>query len=168
MSVEIAHRLASTAPLAIDLAEVAELAEAVLASEGVDGPCELSLSVVDDEEMAALNAELRGVDAPTDVLSVELERPGEGPRGEGEPCLLGDLILDPPLIERQAEGFGVSAADETRLLVIHGLLHLLGYDHEEDAEARAMGERQARLTTRATDGRIGAVSLAPHGEGERP
>ncbi len=162
---ELVHRNASNAPLAIDLEEVRRLAEAVLSEEGVSRACELSLSVVADDEMAELNAELRGVRSPTDVLSVELERPDEDPQSH-EACLLGDLVLDPAFIARQAKEFETSAPDETRLLVIHGLLHLLGYDHELPEDAARMRAVQERLVREATQGRVAPFALASH-EGER-
>ncbi len=166
MRVELAYREASATPLAVGEGEVARLAELVLAGEGVERPCELSLLVVDDDEMAALNAELRGVDAPTDVISVELERPDEDPLSS-EPCLLGDLVLDPALIARQAEEFRTTPADETRLLVVHGILHLLGYDHEDPEDRARMEAIQGPLVETATEGRIKPFALASHGEGER-
>ncbi len=164
MSVGLVHREANLVPLAIGLDEVARLADAVLAAEGVERACEVSLSVVDDDEMAAMNEELRGIAAPTDVLSVELERPDEAPGDADEPCLLGDLVLDPAYIERQAREFATSPEDETRLLVIHGMLHLLGYDHETPEDRMRMEAVQERLVRDATEGRVAPFELASHGE----
>lgn len=166
MSIALHTRRESERPLAIPEAEVASLVEAVLAAEGFDLPVELSLTVADEREMQALNLELRGVDAPTDVLSVELERPDDPDLAPGEPCMLGDLVLCPAVIERQAADFATTPADETRLLVIHGTLHLLGYDHEDEAAAMAMETVQAPLVAKATEGRVQRVALGPHEAGE--
>ncbi len=164
---ELVYREASKAPLAVDAREVKGLAEMVLAEEGIDRPCELSLSVVDDAEMAELNSELRGVDAPTDVLSIELERPDEDPQAT-HPCMLGDLVLDPAFIARQAKDFETTPADETRLLVIHGMLHLLGYDHGDPGDSARMGAVQQRLVERATEGRVEPFTLDAHTGEPRP
>ena len=83
----------------------------------------------DDERIRGLNREFRGKDRPTDVLSF--------PGGDGEH--LGDIAISAPMARRQALAGGRSAAEETRTLLIHGFLHLLGYDHEtDDGEMEAM------------------------------
>ena len=104
------------------------LAERTLAAEGQAGT-ELSLSFVDPEEMAALHERYMGERGPTDVLSFPL----------GEDSLLGDVVVCP----RVAAGNNPDRDAELRLLLVHGVLHLLGYDHEEDGERAVMWARQA-------------------------
>jgi probable rRNA maturation factor len=117
---------------AVDTAGLAEVARRVLVGEGVTAG-ELSLSFVAPEEMAGLHARYLGEDGPTDVLSFPL----------GEDGLLGDVVVCP------AEARRNNPADpeaELRLLVAHGVLHLLGYDHEEEAQRREMWSRQERYS----------------------
>lgn len=146
--------------------EVLRLCELVLGEEGVSRDCYVSVSVVDDERMRELNAEWRGQDRPTDVLSLECERPDDPDLAVGEPCELGDIVLAPAYIARQAVQYGTTAADETRLLLIHGLLHLLGYDHLQDDEAEFMERREDELLAmHGTDHDLSGVVLTRH-EGE--
>lgn len=146
--------------------DLVSLCDLVLGEEGVTRPCYLSVSVVGDEEMRSINLRWRETDAVTDVVSLECERPDDPDLAEDEPCELGDIVLAPAYIARQAEAFGTTAADETRLLFVHGLLHLLGYDHLEDAEAEAMEAREDELLALAkTDAPIGRVVLTRHREG---
>lgn len=139
----------------------------VLLEEGVERPCSVSVSMVTDEHMQALNRTWRDQDKPTDVLSLECERPDDPDLAPGEPCELGDIVLAPACIERQARGFGTTYADEFRLLLVHGLLHLLGYDHLDDAEAELMEAREDALVAKiGTDASIDPVTLTRHREGE--
>jgi probable rRNA maturation factor len=143
------------------------ICEMVLAEEGATRPCYLSLSIVDDEEIRSYNAEWRGIDAVTDVISLECERPDDPDLAPGEPCELGDIVLAPAYIANQAQGFGTTPADETRLLLIHGLLHLLGYDHLDDEEAQEMEAREDELLDLVrTDAPISHVTLTRHREGD--
>jgi len=105
--------------------------------------------LVDTEYMAELNHRWMGGDGPTDVLAFPMDEgsidhgPGEPPGGE--PTLLGDIVLAPGVAAKQAAGAGHSAAEELHLLTVHGVLHLLGYDHAEPEEEREMFGLQARL-----------------------
>ena len=151
----------------IDLRELEADVALVLAEEGVTRPCSVSVSVVTDGRMRTLNRAWRGQDRPTDVLSLECERPDDPDLAPGEPCELGDVVLAPAYIERQARGFGTTHADEFRLLLVHGLLHLLGYDHLDDAEAAIMEAHEDALVARiATDAPVDPVTLTRHREGE--
>ena len=128
---------------ALDVDELTEAIRLVLREEGVTRPCAVSLSVVTDERMHEMNRTWRGVDRATDVLSLECERPDDADLAPGEPCELGDIVIAPAYIARQAAGFATTPADETRLLVVHATLHLLGYDHETGEEdEREMFDRQ--------------------------
>lgn len=125
--------------------EVCAIADYVMSAEGVERDVEISLSYVDEEEMHELNLEWRGIDRTTDVLSFECDSAFDDDIPEGEPVELGDIILAPEVISAQAPSFGNDPADECRLMLVHGLLHLLGYDHIEDDEAEVMEAREDEL-----------------------
>jgi len=102
-----------------------------------EAACELSIALVDDREIASLNHAYRGKDRPTDVLSFA-QREGE----DVAPGLLGDVVISFDTAARQARRRGARVEDELRHLLVHGLLHLLGYDHERSpADARRMFRR---------------------------
>lgn len=103
---------------------------------------ELSVSLVDDPTIEALNAEHRGIRRPTDVLSFSL---AEGPHSARRGNLLGDVVVSLDTAGRQARRGRRSLEDEVSKLVIHGTLHLLGHDHQADDEARAMRREERRL-----------------------
>lgn len=145
--------------------ELIRVWEQVLADRGVERDCRLSVTLLADEAMAELNGEWRGVAAPTDVISIECEGPWDDDLAEGEPCILGDIFLAPDHIARQARAMGTTAADETCLLAVHGMLHLLGYDHDEEADAEVMGPIEDALVARLTDGRVDHVVLTRHRDG---
>lgn len=117
---------------------------AALAAEDIDWDgCEVAVLFTDDGSMAAINAEWRGKDRPTNVLS--FPAPGDMPIPDGERRLLGDLVLAHGVIRREAEEQGKSLRDHTAHLIVHGTLHLLGYDHENDAEAEEMEALEASI-----------------------
>jgi probable rRNA maturation factor len=120
----------------VDGEGLAALARETLMGEHV-GPCELSLSFVDEEEMRELHRRYAGEEGPTDVLSFPLGEMHEGVR------LLGDVVIAPSVAARNNPA---DAAAELRLLTVHGVLHVLGHDHEDvDARAR-MWELQERYS----------------------
>ena len=125
--------------------EVCAIAAHVLAAEGVERDVEISLSYVDEDEMHDLNRQWRDIDRTTDVLSFECDSAFDEDVPLDEVLELGDIILAPEVIVRQAPGFGNDPADECRLMLVHGLLHLLGYDHIEDDEAEEMEAREDAL-----------------------
>jgi probable rRNA maturation factor len=132
-----------------DLDDLARLAELALAEEGLFDGFEVSITLVDEAEMARLNRRYMGGDGPTDVLAFPVEElhPGRlpDPGPEGPPLLLGDVVIAPDYVERQAAELGVRFSDELRLMLVHGLLHLLGYDHATELEARVMEEHERRI-----------------------
>ena len=149
------------APITED--EMTQICETVLTQEGVERPCFLSLSVVDDETIKEQNLDWRGIDAATDVISLECERPDDPDLAPGEPCELGDILLAPNFITQQAGRYATTVADEFRLLLIHGLLHLLGYDHLDDNEAEVMEAREDELLRLvSTEQPISHVTLTRH------
>lgn len=118
-----------------------EAAAATLRALGVD-QAEMTVVVTDEAQIQALNRDYRGVDRPTDVLSFPA---GEEPDADLPPELaaelgryLGDVVIAYPYAARQAARFGHAVEDELRLLVVHGTLHLLGYDHATAEEQAAM------------------------------
>ncbi len=103
---------------------------------------ELSVALVDDARIATLNETWRGKPGPTDVLAFA-QREGEGPIAPG---LLGDVVIAVPTAARQAAEHDHPLEDELRALLVHGILHLLGYDHERsEDEARRMFARQREV-----------------------
>lgn len=120
---------------------LAAAAEATLAYEGAAG--DITISVVDDAAIHAMNREYRGVDRPTDVLSF--------PAAEGEAfpvipdAFLGDIAISLPRAEAQAEEYGHSLLRELSFLAVHGTLHLLGYDHMTDEDRARMFARQNEI-----------------------
>lgn len=116
-------------------------AQRVLRAAGHAGS-ELSLSLVDDEQMADLNRRYRGIDRPTDVLSFSLV---EGPAAEHRGRLLGDVVIGIETARRQARDAHRGLDHEVARLLIHGVLHLLGHAHAEPAEAKAMRAEERRI-----------------------
>jgi probable rRNA maturation factor len=111
------------------------------------GAAELSVALVSDAVIHELNRTWRGKDRPTDVLAFA-QREGPGPAPDG---LLGDVVISVDTARRQAAAFGHPVAVEADRLLVHGLLHLLGYDHERSpAEARRM-QRKERALRRALE-----------------
>lgn len=132
-----------------DALDVEELARQVLAAEDVPASAEASITFVDNERIHGLNREFRGVDRPTDVLSFECDGFDDDfddlPDDAEAPFQLGDVIVAVDVAEAQAPEYAMELPDELSLLVTHGLLHLCGYDHLEEAEAQAMERREQEL-----------------------
>ncbi len=124
----------------VDARAVKRVAAQLLAAVG-RRDASLSISFVGDEEIARINAEHRGKDRPTDVLSFPLE---PDPTMPGEE-LLGDVVISVPTALRQAAGYDAPLQREVERLLIHGLLHVLGHDHEEADERDAMIAEERRL-----------------------
>jgi probable rRNA maturation factor len=121
-----------------------DTAEAALAACGPSGrPAELSLLLADDEAVRRLNREWRGRDKPTNVLSFPAA--GDEPGPPGAPLLLGDVALAFETVRAEAAAQGKDLAAHFRHLLVHGILHLLGHDHEEEDEAEAMERLERRI-----------------------
>ncbi len=125
--------------------EMEQAVACMLKAEGADplSDVEVSISFVRSAEMRSLNASWRGIDAPTDVLSFECD--GLDGAGEQDPLELGDVILCPEVIAAQAADFGNSPVEECRLMLVHGLLHLVGYDHMNEDDAAEMEGRELAI-----------------------
>jgi probable rRNA maturation factor len=136
----------------VDVRELSRLARFVMDRMRVHPQAELCIKLVDEQTMAELNEQWMGKSGPTDVLAFPLDelRPGLVDE-EPEEGVLGDLAICPTVASRQAEEArakgqqGYSTDDEIDLLTVHGILHLLGYDHAEPEEHREMFGLQARL-----------------------
>lgn len=116
---------------------------AALAGAGAElGAAEVSLLLSDDAEVHALNRRWRGKDSPTNVLSFPGGEDGKAP---GAPVMLGDVVLALETVAREAEAQGKPLLDHVRHLIVHGVLHLLGHDHERAREAARMEALERRI-----------------------
>lgn len=131
-------------PEPLDLTAFERLAQFVLDREEAPELVELSVAIVDIAEMTELNEQYRGKEGPTDVLSFGCDDPC-AVVAEGEPVTLGDVVIAPEIAEAQAAEYGHTVEEELNLLLVHGVLHLMGYDHEEDSDAEVMQERERAL-----------------------
>jgi probable rRNA maturation factor len=110
------------------------------------GAAELSIALTDDDEIHELNRVFRRRDQPTDVLAFAMrEGPACGDRLDDKHEVLGDVVISVPTARRQAARRGRKLEQEVRVLLAHGLLHLVGYDHETEKEARRMGVKTRAL-----------------------
>ncbi|KAF1084076.1 Endoribonuclease YbeY [Sporotomaculum syntrophicum] len=122
--------------------------EKALGEHDIPENAEVSLVFVDDAYMSLLNQQYRGIDGPTDVLSFAMQ---EGPDMPGfeEEQLLGDVVVSMETAQRQAEEYGHSFNREVAYLTVHGVLHLLGYDHQTLTDKQKMREQEENILTRA-------------------
>lgn len=143
--------------------------EAALDELGCPYEAEVSLTVTTDDEIRVINREQRGIDAPTDVLSFPMtgyERPGDFAFLENEQVdcfhpdsgelMLGDIVISADRVYAQAEEYGHSLLREYAFLITHSILHLVGFDHMEPADADLMEQKQRQILeklriTRGTD-----------------
>jgi probable rRNA maturation factor len=132
----------------LDLPALARLSRFVMDRMRVHPQAELCIKAVDEDTIAELNRRWMEKEGPTDVLAFPMDelRPGLV-NEEPEEGVLGDLVLCPMVAQRQGETAGHGTAAELELLTVHGILHLLGYDHAEPEEHRVMFGLQADLLT---------------------
>jgi probable rRNA maturation factor len=180
MSIEIANE----SGMAVDEPSIVTVARFALDRLGVSKLAELSLLLVELDVMADLHERWMELPGPTDVMAFPMDELDTGRRpdaAEAGPALLGDVVLCPAYARDQARQAGHSLIEELHLLTVHGVLHLLGYDHAEPAEEREMFTLQNRILAdfrtarsdarrraaqrREDDKLLGAVGL---GETERP
>ncbi len=161
MSIDI-YAADEQSAVSIDLARWVDLARGALVDEGVRALAEVSLLFVDEDTMSELNGQFMGKVGPTDVLSFPIDDdpmptgrvPDAGSSGPGDPPepeipqLVGDIVICPTVAARNAVDHECSLDDELALLVVHGVLHLLGWDHMVDAEAERMEARERELLAR--------------------
>lgn len=149
MTVFLADEQADRVPLA----DLHSLAELVLSEEGYPPDAEVAVLLIDEAEMASYNHRFLDRHGPTDVLAFPVEEllpgvvPDIGPNGP--PLVLGDVVVAPSFVRRQAADHDIDFDDEMALMVTHGILHLLGYDHVEDEEAERMESRERDILTKA-------------------
>lgn len=151
---------------ALDDQQIERVCSEVLAKEGIARPCFISVTIASDDRMRELNEEWREQNRATDVLSIECERPDDPDLADNEPCELGDIVLAPDYIARQAHSFGTTPVQETTLLLVHAVLHLLGYDHMDEDEAIVMEAREDELvsTVLGSDALRGTIITRHHNE----
>ena len=136
-------------PLSIE--PLRRLARIVLEEERLPHRTEVGIIFVTDETMARYNRRFLGKEGPTDVLALPLAPDGYKPSkadsdtAGGVPFGLGDIFVAPRFVYRQARDHGSDPEDEISLMITHGLLHLVGYDHESESEAVVMEERERSL-----------------------
>ncbi|HEV8563078.1 MAG TPA: rRNA maturation RNase YbeY [Actinophytocola sp.] len=144
MSIEIANE----SGVAVDESSIVSAARFALDRLGVSRLAELSVSLVELEVMADLHERWMEQPGPTDVMAFPMDELDSARRPDAPdsgPALLGDIVLCPAFARDQARQAGHSLLDELHLLTVHGVLHLLGYDHAEPAEEREMFTLQKRI-----------------------
>ena len=146
----------------VDVVEVSRLARFVMARMRLHPATQMCVRLVDEPTIAALNRRWMDASGATDVLAFPMDELTPG-RDDEEPQegYLGDVALCPQVAHRQAAEHGHAAVDEIRLLTVHGVLHLLGYDHAEPEEHATMFGLQARLLAEWQGVRTGESVEAP-------
>ena len=142
MTIEVVNESA----VDVDVETLGRQARFVIERLRIHPQAELSVVLVGEEAMTDLHVRWMNEPGPTDVLSFpmdELRRPGDDE--EPEPGMLGDVVICPQVAQRQAQAAGHARDEELALLLTHGILHLIGYDHAEPAEHAEMFGLQARL-----------------------
>lgn len=137
---------------------IEECVAKTLEMEGVSIPVEVSILLVDDRQIHQLNRQYRGVDAPTDVLSfpmLEFDDDEQGSRDlqaalneagrDGQAVVLGDIVLSMERAQQQAHEYGHSFFREVGYLIVHGMLHLLGYNHEQGHQRIVMRQKEEHV-----------------------
>jgi len=134
--------------VAVDTGRLRDVALRAAAGEGATG--EISITLVDAARIAELNAQYLNGDGPTDVLSFPVDGLVTSPPGAGDPpVLVGDIVLCPEVAVTQAPPGHDGVASELDLLITHGVLHLLGYDHDSEEAAGVMRSREEAVCGRS-------------------
>jgi len=146
----------------VDAVELTRLARFVMARLRLHPATQMCVRLVDEGTIAALNQRWMDTDGPTDVLAFPMDELGPSrPEEEPQEGYLGDLALCPAVAARQAAEVGHATIEEIRLLTVHGILHLLGYDHADPDEHATMFALQARLLAEWQGVRTGESVEAP-------
>jgi len=140
--IEIENRSGQLAPES----DVLNLLKFAIKELGLNSECELTLAFINDEEMAQLHEKWMDLSGTTDVMSFPMD---ELKPNDPEPGILGDIVISPLVARAQADKAGHSYEHEVKILAAHGLLHLLGYDHQEPEAEREMFALQEDLVKRA-------------------
>ncbi|GAA4472565.1 rRNA maturation RNase YbeY [Enteractinococcus fodinae] len=128
-----------------DIQRLISLGKHLYSELNIAPDAELAIVFVDNEAMSQLHQEWMGLEGPTDVMSFPMDELRPGTEEEPAQGLLGDIVISPEVATDHAQRGGHSVADEIALLVTHGLLHLLGYDHHDDDEKHQMFTTQNQL-----------------------
>ena len=131
-------------------ADLTKAMNVVAELEALSPQTEVDITLVDDAAIHELNRTYRGIDRPTDVLSFALDEGEEEPEGDDDEIehLLGDVIISAPTAVRQGEEYGHGLEREMTYLAVHGMLHLLGYDHMEEKDKLIMRKREEEVLRR--------------------
>lgn len=161
MSIDVLNETGEV-PSVVAEQELHELATYVLAQLNVNPRAELAVTLLDESAMAALHEQWMDLAGPTDVMSFPMDelRPGGDVDSEAA-SVLGDVVLCPTVAAAQAAQAGHSVADEMLLLLTHGILHLLGFDHADSASEQEMFELQRTLLLTYLAGRGRSTTAAP-------
>lgn len=124
-------------------AKMKEIVQFASEKEAIAEDTELSVTIVNNESIQQLNKAYRQKDVPTDVLSFPLD--DDGPAVEGMPVILGDIIISHEKVEEQANSYGHTLERELCFLLIHGLLHLIGYTHDNEIDEKEMFAKQRAI-----------------------
>ena len=131
---------------ALDAREISELAQFVMEQMRVHPQAELNVVLIDEAAMEELHIQWLDLPGPTDVMSFPMDELRPAPPGqEPQEGILGDIVVCPSVAARQAREAGHATMEEVLLLVTHGILHLLGYDHAEEEERKEMFDLQRNL-----------------------
>ena len=143
MSIEIDNRSGAIC----SEVELVDLAAFALKELLVDKRAELEISLVDEAEMTRLHEEWMDEAGPTDVLSFPMDelRPNELSENDEVPVVLGDVVICPDVARKQGDTAGHGMEQELRILLVHGILHLLGFDHLEPEEEAEMFALQGKI-----------------------
>lgn len=146
MSIDIFAEAGAEQDALVDRHDLTTLAEFLFDALRIAKDSDLSIALVDVDRMTELHIEYLDEPGPTDVISIPMDELRE-PDVDAAPVVgqLGDVIICPEVARQQAKNAGHSTQDECRILLTHGVLHLLGNDHAEPEEARAMFARQSQL-----------------------
>ena len=168
MSIDVLNE-SGVVPSPVPEQELLDLAAYVLRELNVHPRAEMAITLLDEEAMAALHTQWMDLPGPTDVMSFPMDelRPGSDEETSTD-GVLGDVVLCPGVAATQAKAAGHSVADEMLLLLTHGVLHLLGFDHAEPEDEQEMFELQrtllltylahrGRSTTAAPAARLGST-----------
>ena len=121
------------------------IAKGILSFCGIKKNCELSIALVDEKIMTVLNKKYRGINQATDVLAFEEESKSGFVEPSGNMLKLGEIVICPQVAKIQAQEAGHSIKKELATLLIHGILHLLGYDHEKKSDEIKMTKKQKKI-----------------------
>jgi len=144
-SVQVDVLVASNVKDVPDEADVRRWLANAITHVGTTGAAEVSVKVVDEEEGRALNREYRAKDYATNVLSFPLMDAATPGMPAGPPVALGDIVICAPVVAREASEQGLNSPDHWAHMLVHGALHLLGYDHETNEQAAEMESLEALI-----------------------